>query len=83
MIDALVHVLLLFALPPLLLGVIGKVKAFFAGRRGPPLLQAYRDIAKLLRKLSVFSETTTWVFRAGPIVTLVAIALAEIGRAHV
>ena len=76
MIDALVHVLILFALPPLLLGVIGKVKAFFAGRRGPPLLQAYRDIAKLLRKLSVFSETTTWVFRAGPIVTLVAVALA-------
>jgi formate hydrogenlyase subunit 4 len=76
MIDPLVHLLLLFALPPLLLGVIGKAKALFAGRRGPPLLQAYRDIAKLLRKGSVFSETTTWVFRAGPIVTLVAVALA-------
>jgi formate hydrogenlyase subunit 4 len=76
MIDTLIHVFVLCVLPPLLLGVIGKVKAFFAGRRGPPLLQAYRDIAKLLRKGLVLSETTTWVFSAGPVVTLVAVTLA-------
>ena len=76
MTDTLVHLLLLLALPPLLLGVINKTKALFAGRRGPPLLQAYRDIAKLLRKGLVLSGTTTWVFRAGPAVTLVAVALA-------
>jgi formate hydrogenlyase subunit 4 len=76
MIDTLVHLLVLAALPPLLLGVINKTKALFAGRRGPPLLQAYRDIAKLLRKGLVVSETTTWVFRAGPVVTLVAVAAA-------
>jgi formate hydrogenlyase subunit 4 len=76
MIDALVQVLILFVLPPLLPGVIGKVKALFAGRRGPPLLQAYRDIWKLLRKGLVLSETTSWVFSAGPIVTMVSVALA-------
>jgi formate hydrogenlyase subunit 4 len=76
MLDALVHVLMLFLLPPLLFGVIGKVKAFFAGRKGPPLLQSYRDISKLLGKGSVFSGTTSWVFRAGPIVALVAVAVA-------
>jgi len=76
MIDAIVHVLILCALPPLLLGVINKTKALFAGRRGPPLLQAYRDIAKLLRKSLVLSETTTWIFSAGPVVTLAAVALA-------
>jgi formate hydrogenlyase subunit 4 len=76
MIDTLAHALVLCLLPPLLLGVINKTKAFFAGRRGPSLLQAYRDIAKLLRKGLVFSETTTWIFRAGPVVTLVAVAFA-------
>jgi formate hydrogenlyase subunit 4 len=70
------HVALLLALPPLLLGVINKTKAWFAGRRGPPLLQAYYDLARLFRKEMVFSETTTWVFRAGPIVTASAVLLA-------
>jgi formate hydrogenlyase subunit 4 len=76
MISALVHVLLLLLLPPLLLGVINKTKALFAGRRGPPLLQVYLDIAKLMRKGLVISRTTTWVFRAGPVVTLVSVAAA-------
>ena len=64
----LVHFALLLALPPLLLGVINKTKAWFAGRRGPPLLQAYYDLARLFRKDMVLSRTTTWVFRAGPVV---------------
>ena len=33
-------------LAPLLLGIINRTKAFVAGRRGPPLLQPYRDVAK-------------------------------------
>ena len=69
-------VVVLLALPPLLLGVINKTKAVFAGRRGPPLVQAYRDLFRLARKESVFSRTTTWIFRAAPIVTLVATVLA-------
>jgi len=77
--DALEHVLqivLLLTLPPLLLGIINKVKARFGGRRGPPLLQLYYDLAKLLRKGSVTSRTTTWVFVAGPAVTLVTVVFA-------
>src|SRR5437588_12795619 len=71
-----IHVLVALALPPLLLGVIAKTKALFAGRVGPPLLQPYYDLIKLFRKGSVFSPTTTWVFRAGPVVGLVTTALA-------
>jgi formate hydrogenlyase subunit 4 len=66
-----VHIVVALLLPPLLLGVINKTKALFAGRVGPPLLQSYYDLVKLLRKGSVFSTTTTWVFRAGPVVGLV------------
>jgi formate hydrogenlyase subunit 4 len=67
---------LLLLLPPLLLGVANRVKAIFAGRRGPPLLQPYLDLAKLLRKGAVYGRTTTWVFRAGPAVGLAAVATA-------
>jgi formate hydrogenlyase subunit 4 len=76
MIDTIVHVLLAVALPPLLLGVIARTKAFLAGRVGAPLLQPYFDVIKLFRKGSVFSTTTTWVFRAGPVVGLATAALA-------
>ncbi|HET6204433.1 MAG TPA: NADH-quinone oxidoreductase subunit H [Planctomycetota bacterium] len=68
----LLHLALLLLFPPLLVGGIGKVKAAFAGRRGAPLLQPYSDLARLLRKGAVYSRTTTWVFRAGPTVSLAA-----------
>ena len=71
---------LTFVLPlllaPLLLGVINRTKAFVAGRTGQPLLQPYHDLLKLLRKGAVYSRTTTWVFRAGPIVGLAAVLIA-------
>jgi formate hydrogenlyase subunit 4 len=76
MIDIAIHILLLLLLPPLLLGVIGKTKALFAGRVGPPLLQPYHDLVKLAQKGTVFSSTTTWVFRAGPVVGLATVLLA-------
>src|SRR4051812_39929976 len=71
-----IHVLVALSLPPLLLGVINKTKALFAGRVGPPLLQPYYDLAKLWQKGTVLSTTTTWVFRAGPVVGLVTAAVA-------
>jgi formate hydrogenlyase subunit 4 len=64
---------LALVLSPLLLGVINRTKSLFAGRRGPPLLQTYYDIAKLLGKGAVYSRTTGWVFRAGPLVGLAAV----------
>ena len=76
MTDKIIHILLLIVMPPLLLGVINKTKAWFAGRNGPPVLQSYYDIIKLLRKGMVISTTTTWIFIAGPVVTLAAVLLA-------
>ncbi len=70
------HAALLLLLPPLLPGVIGRVKAFAAGRRGPPVWQWYADLAKLVRKGAVYGRPTTWVFRAGPIVALASTAVA-------
>jgi formate hydrogenlyase subunit 4 len=60
-------------LAPLLMGVVRRTKAIVAGRRGPPLLQAYRDLRKLAAKSAVQSRTTTWVFAAGPCVSLACV----------
>jgi formate hydrogenlyase subunit 4 len=76
MIEKLISITLLLTMPPLLLGVINKTKAWFGGRVGPPLLQSYYDLSKLLRKTMVISTTTTWVFLLGPIITMTAVFLA-------
>ncbi len=73
---ALAHAALALLWPPLLLGLIGRVKARLAGRVGPPLVQPYRDLWKLLQKGSVYSRTTSWLFRAGPVVGLAAVLCA-------
>lgn len=63
-------------LAPLLFGIINKVKAFFAGRRGPRLLQLYYDIVKLSRKAGIFSRTTSGVLQLAPIMSLLATIMA-------
>lgn len=73
-----IHIFLALIMPPLLLGVIGKTKAHFAGRVGAPFLQPYFDIFRLLRKGTVFSDTTSWVFRAGPVVSLATTLVAAL-----
>ena len=81
---SMLHPLLAVLLAPLLPGIINRTKAFFAGRRGPPWLQAYFDLWKLFRKGATYSRTTTWIFRAGPIVNfaclLAALAVVPLGR---
>ena len=63
---------------PALPGIAGKTKSLLTGRRGPPVLQPYADLRKLLRKRAVYSRTTTWVFRAGPVVMLVTLVVAAL-----
>jgi len=79
------ELVLALLLAPLLTGVVRRTKAVVAGRRGPPLAQAYRDLWKLLHKSAVYSRTTTAVFRAGPVLGLAcvggALALVPAGPA--
>jgi formate hydrogenlyase subunit 4 len=63
-------------LAPLLLGIVNRTKAFIAGRRGPPLLQPYWDIAKCLRRGAVYGEVTSALFRLGPVVGLASVVAA-------
>ena len=68
--------LMSLVLAPLLPGIINRVKAFWGGRQGQPLLQGYFDLFRLLNKSAVYSQTTTWLFYVGPMVSLAAILSA-------
>jgi formate hydrogenlyase subunit 4 len=57
---------LVLALAPLLTGFVRTLKARLLGRRGPPLLQPYRDLLRLLRKEPVVAETASPLFRIAP-----------------
>ncbi|HPK65657.1 MAG TPA: NADH-quinone oxidoreductase subunit H, partial [Thermoanaerobaculia bacterium] len=74
--QILVHLVVLLLLPPLLLGVIQRTKSRFAGRRGPSLVQPYRDLAKLARKELALSATTTGVFALAPVLAVVTAVMA-------
>lgn len=66
----------MLAAAPLLRTAIKKMKARLQNRQGPPLLQGYYDLAKLLRKEPVRSETASWVYVAGPRVYFAAAVAA-------
>ena len=74
--------LLSLILAPLLPGIVNKVKAFFAGRRGPNLFQLYFDLAKLLRKEGVFSATAGGFLQVAPPVSLGCLLLAALLLPH-
>jgi formate hydrogenlyase subunit 4 len=62
------QMLLVLLLSPLLTGFIRKVKARLLRRQGPPLLQPYRDLVRLLRKEVVLAESASWLCRVMPYV---------------
>ena len=65
-------------LAPLLPGIINRVKAWVAGRRGPPVLQLYYDLGKLWRKGVVLSTAVSPGHVAGPAIAWVAIVGAAL-----
>lgn len=73
---AALQAVLLLALAPLLKTVIKQLKARLQNRQGPPWRQGYFDLAKLLGKEAVRSETASWIFVAGPRVYFGAVVAA-------
>ncbi|MCP4666025.1 MAG: hydrogenase [Deltaproteobacteria bacterium] len=74
MIESIILWILAMVLAPFFSAVILKVKAFFGGKKGPPLLINYYTMIKLFKKGSVYSTSTTFLFRMGPMVSLGAAA---------
>jgi len=59
---------LVLLLAPLLVGLTRKAKARLLRRKGPSILQPWRDLLRLLRKDAVLAENASWLFRAAPYV---------------
>jgi len=62
----LAQMFLVLAIAPATVGVTRRVKARFMRRRGAPIVQGYRDLAKLVRKEAVLAENASWFFRSAP-----------------
>lgn len=77
-IDLCCRLALWLLVAPLIPGVINRVKAWVAGRRGPPVLQLYYDLGRLWRKGVVLSTAASPGFLAGPAIAWVALAGAAL-----
>jgi formate hydrogenlyase subunit 4 len=73
-----IHLVNIFILPLLLVGVIRKVKALMQNRVGAPLLQPFYDTAKMLRKSETISNSASWVFIWTPRIGLAVAVIAAV-----
>lgn len=71
-----IQVLLVVVLAPLLVGYTRKIRARLLRHRGPPLLQPYRDLLRLIHKEAVVADTASWLFRVAPYLIFSAIWVA-------
>ncbi|EJW13728.1 Formate hydrogenlyase subunit 4 [Rhodovulum sp. PH10] len=62
----LLQIVLVVAIAPLMMGVTRKVRARLLRRVGPPLLQPYHDLWKLMHKEAVVADNASWVYRRAP-----------------
>ena len=76
MIMKLVNFIILLFVPFLMMGVIKKTKTFWAGKKGPSILQPLYDFIRLLKKDFIISRTTSAVFKIAPVVNFAAVLFA-------
>ncbi len=75
LLAALLHVALVLAAAPLVIGLLARAKARLAGRTGPPLVQPWRDLRRLARKTPVLADNASAVAQFAPVVVF-AVSLA-------
>ncbi|MFA6332261.1 MAG: NADH-quinone oxidoreductase subunit H [Methanoregula sp.] len=73
-----INTLVVLAIAPLFVSIIKKVKAWTQGRRGPSLFQTYFNLAKLVKKETIYSAHSSWIMRITPIVSIAAILVAAL-----
>jgi formate hydrogenlyase subunit 4 len=76
--EIFLNILIILFFPFLFLGIITKVKAFWAGRIGPSIIQPFFDFLKLMKKGEVISLTTTFIFKISPSLILASIVIAAL-----
>ena len=76
MLVNLLNILILLIFPFLFVGIINKINAFWAGRKGASIFQPFFDFVRLIKKDIIISNVTTGVFGIAPTVTFVSIIFA-------
>ncbi len=72
------HIAVLLIAPIYVVGVINRVKAYWAGRRGPRLNQSFFDMLRLMKKTPVYSEVTSWIFPVSSTIVLATAVTASL-----
>jgi formate hydrogenlyase subunit 4 len=57
-------------------GIIIRTKSIASGRKGPGILQPVKDVIRLFRKGSIYSETTSLIFRIAPVISFSSVIMA-------
>jgi formate hydrogenlyase subunit 4 len=78
LIYGVLNALFVLLISPLFISLIKKVKAFAQGRKGPSLLQTYYNLAKLMKKETVYSANSSWIMRVTPLVNVAALLVASL-----
>ena len=78
MIINILNILILLIVPFLMIGIIKKTKAFWSGRKGVSIFQPLWDFIRLMKKDTVYSKTTSWVFKFAPIITFATVLFASL-----
>ncbi len=73
-----IFLLIILITPFIFVGLINRVKAVWAGRKGASIWQPYYDCLKLLRKGEIISKTTSFVFRITPSINIAAMIFAAL-----
>ncbi len=73
-----INTVFILLISPLFMGWTKRIKAILQGRRGPPLLQTYYLLGKLLKKEQVFSCNASFISRIAPYINLVFLLAASL-----
>lgn len=76
LIQIIIQTILFIAAAPLLCGIVKWIKCKLQNRRGPSILQPYRDLRKLFHKDLIIAATASPLFRLTPYITFSITVLA-------
>ena len=78
MLNIILNIISIIFLPLLTIGLIRKVKAFWQGRKGANIIQPFWDIIKLFKKETIYSTSTSWIYRLTPVIMLAGVIFASL-----
>ncbi len=73
-----INILILLVIPFIMIGIIKKTKAFWAGRKGASIFQPVYDFIRLMNKETICGETTSFIFKLAPLISFAAILFASL-----